>query len=82
MELACLVRIPDYIERFFRNESPADGRARLVYFTPKGMDWLDDFRRALLRAEAEVAKTIGAQALHVTKHALSRYIPPSQATAT
>lgn len=56
-----------------RRPDPADGRARLVYFTPKGLEWLEDFRRALLKAEAEFARTIGAEALRATKHALSRY---------
>lgn len=56
-----------------RRPDPADGRARLVYFTPKGLEWLEDFRRALLRAETEFARTIGAQALRAMKDALSIY---------
>jgi len=61
-----------------RRPDPADGRARLVYFTPKGLNWLDDFRRAVHRAEIEVATTIGAEALRNTKQALGRYMPPKQ----
>lgn len=61
-----------------RRADPADGRARLVYFTPMGLYWLEDFRRAILKAEAEVATTIGGQALRDTKQALSRYAPPKQ----
>lgn len=59
-----------------RQPDPADGRARLVHFTPKGLDWLDDFRRAVLKAEAEVATTIGEEAVRTIKESLSRYGPP------
>jgi DNA-binding MarR family transcriptional regulator len=61
-----------------RRPDPADGRARLVYFTPAGLDWLEDFRRAVLKAEAEAAETIGPEALQATKQALSHYGPPRQ----
>ena len=62
-----------------RRPDPADGRARLVYFTPAGLDWLEDFRRAVSKAEAEVAGTIGAESLRTTKEALSRCVPSRQA---
>lgn len=58
-----------------RRPDPADGRARLVSFTPEGLGWLEDFRRAVSKAEAEVAATIGPEALEATKQALSRYGP-------
>ena len=61
-----------------RRPDPADGRARLVYFTPAGLDWLGDFRRAVLKAEAEAARTVGPDALQAAKQALSRYVPPRQ----
>ena len=41
-----------------------------------GLAWLEDFRRAVLKAEAEAARTVGPEALQAAKQALSRYVPP------
>ena len=56
-----------------RRPDPADGRARLVCFTPAGLAWLDDFRVAVRKAEREMARTIGADALQAMKEALRRH---------
>lgn len=45
-----------------RQADPTDGRARLVLFTPAGLDWLEAFRRALEQAEAELRLRIGSAA--------------------
>ena len=59
-----------------RRPDPADGRARLVHFTPAGLAWLDDFRVAVRKAEREMARTIGADALRAMKDALRRHGKP------
>lgn len=59
-----------------RRPDPLDGRARLVCFTPAGLAWLDDFRAAVKQAEREMARAIGADALHAVKEALRHYGPP------
>lgn len=59
-----------------RRADPADGRARLVHFTAEGLDWLDDFRRAVLKAEAEAATSMGEDTMRLIKEALSRYDAP------
>lgn len=55
---------------------PSDGRAKLVHFTPRGLEWLRDFGVAVRKAEAEMAHAIGAEALQQVKAALGRYGPP------
>ena len=59
-----------------RKLDPLDGRARIVYFTPKGLTWLNDFREAVRRAEREMAHDVGADALRTVKAVLLAYGPP------
>lgn len=59
-----------------RKLDPLDGRARIVYFTPKGLTWLSDFRAAVQRAEREMAHDVGADALRTVKTVLQNYGPP------
>jgi DNA-binding MarR family transcriptional regulator len=61
-----------------RKADPLDGRARIVYFTPAGFDWLDAFRDAVKQAEKEMAKNIGADSLREMKTALKWYDPPNE----
>lgn len=56
-----------------RTPDPNDGRARIVRFTPAGLEWLRDFRDAVRVAEEEMAQQIGSQALAAMKDALERY---------
>lgn len=60
-----------------RKLDPLDGRARIVYFTPKGLAWLRDFRDAVRRAEREMAHDVGADALRAVKTVLLAYGPPA-----
>jgi DNA-binding MarR family transcriptional regulator len=56
-----------------RRPDPMDGRARLVHFTPAGLAWLDDFRVAVKKAEREMARALGAEALQAVKDVLRHY---------
>lgn len=56
-----------------RAADPADGRARVVRFTPQGLDWLAAFGRAVAQAESEMAEEIGRAGLERTMAALARY---------
>lgn len=56
-----------------RSPDPMDGRARLVHFTPAGLAWLDDFRVAVKKAEREMVRAIGAEALRAMKEVLRHY---------
>ena len=56
-----------------RVADPADGRVRIVRFTPAGLAWLDAFGRAVADAEREMAAVIGPQVLAKLIPALARY---------
>lgn len=56
-----------------RVADPADGRVRIVQFTPAGLAWLDAFGRAVADAEREMAAVIGPQVLAKLIPALARY---------
>ena len=59
-----------------RKPDPSDGRARIVYFTPRGLAWLKDFRDAVRKAEKEMARDVGAGELGTVKTVLLAYGPP------
>src|SRR5690606_5434 len=42
-----------------RRPDPADGRAKIVYFSKAGLSWLDAFRSALHDAEQDMEKELG-----------------------
>jgi DNA-binding MarR family transcriptional regulator len=50
-----------------------DARARLVTFTRKGLAVLEAFRGALVTAEREMRKEVGADAFRLIKNALAKY---------
>jgi DNA-binding MarR family transcriptional regulator len=56
-----------------RTTDPSDRRARTVTFTKAGLVWLEDFRRAVERAEKEMRDQVGTAALEQIKKALKRY---------
>lgn len=56
-----------------RVQDPADKRARVVRFTPQGLEWLDAFGRAVEQAEAELAAEIGARCMSGLLKDLARY---------
>ena len=61
--LGLVARLPD----------PSDGRARIIRFTPAGLDWLDAFREAVDDAEREMRRELGAATMDVLLKALAAY---------
>lgn len=56
-----------------REPDPLDARARRVRFTATGLAWLDAFRRAVARAEAEFRGAVGAEVAAVVALGLEAY---------
>jgi DNA-binding MarR family transcriptional regulator len=56
-----------------READPLDARARRIVFTPDGLLWLDAFRRAVARAEAEFATQVGGEVATVVALGLEAY---------
>ncbi len=56
-----------------RRVDPTDARARIIYFTPHGIRWLEAFHQALTQAENEMADLIGTDALNAMKCSLQTY---------
>lgn len=51
----------------------SDRRARVVHFTPEGLEWLDAFRQAVDQAELEMRDQVGAVSMDVLRGALALY---------
>jgi DNA-binding MarR family transcriptional regulator len=56
-----------------RASDPSDGRARIITFTPNGMEWLDAFRAAVDVAEKEMRRELGVSAMDALIEALTAY---------
>lgn len=56
-----------------REPDPLDARARRIAFTPDGLLWLDAFRRAVARAEAEFGAQVGPEVATVVALGLEAY---------
>ncbi len=56
-----------------RERDPHDARARIVRFTPLGLEWLQAFRRAVAQAEAEFRAEVGAEVATVVALGLEAY---------
>lgn len=56
-----------------RVADPADRRARVVRFTPQGLQWLTAFGRAVGVAQSEMVAETGEQTLAALLMALGRY---------
>lgn len=56
-----------------RVPDPADGRARTVRFTKAGLEWLDEFRKAVDQAELEMSDEIGQPKLESIRAGLAKY---------
>lgn len=50
-----------------------DKRARIVAFTPLGLDWLTAFRRAIASAEQELVDAVGTDVALVVRMGLEAY---------
>jgi DNA-binding MarR family transcriptional regulator len=60
-----------------READPLDARARRVRFTPTGLAWLQAFREAVARAEAEFRAEVGHEVATVVMIGLEAYAGPS-----
>jgi len=56
-----------------READPLDARARRIVFTHSGLLWLDAFRQAVARAEAEFRAQVGADVATVVALGLEAY---------
>ena len=56
-----------------REPDPRDARARLIRFTPLGLDWLRAFRLAVAQAEAEFRDAVGDEVATVVAIGLEAY---------
>jgi DNA-binding MarR family transcriptional regulator len=57
-----------------RRSDPTDGRAKIVFFTPPGLELLAGLRRAVTEAERRMASAIGKPFLDLMKGKLAAYI--------
>jgi DNA-binding MarR family transcriptional regulator len=60
-----------------REPDPKDARARLVKFTPTGLDWLRAFRQAVVQAEEEFRAEVGQDVATVVALGLEAYAGPA-----
>jgi DNA-binding MarR family transcriptional regulator len=60
-----------------READPRDTRARLVRFTPTGLAWLQAFKDAVSRAEAEFRLEVGRDVAAVVTIGLEAYAGPA-----
>lgn len=56
-----------------RRPDPADGRAKIVYFSKAGLAWLEAFGSALHNAEQDMCGELGPDSFAALKRALSTY---------
>lgn len=56
-----------------RETDPLDARARRIVFTPTGLLWLEAFRQAVARAEAEFRAQVGTDVATVVALGLEAY---------
>ncbi len=50
-----------------------DNRARIVHFTPTGLQWLTAFQSAVTQAQQEMAQDVGEQVMQVIGFGLEAY---------
>lgn len=56
-----------------RRSDPRDARARLIVFTPAGLDWLAAFHDAVAQAESEFRTAVGTEVAAVVALGLEAY---------
>lgn len=61
-----------------RRPDPADGRAKIVFFSKAGLAWLNAFGAALHAAEQDMEKELGKPTLAALKKALTVYAGHTQ----
>ena len=60
-------------DRVTREADPHDKRARRVVFTAAGLLWLEAFKQAVARAEAEFSQAVGHDVATVVTLGLEAY---------
>ena len=60
-----------------RQPDPLDARARLIGFTPTGLDWLAAFKAAVTQAQSEFRAAVGAEVATVVMLGLEAYLGES-----
>jgi DNA-binding MarR family transcriptional regulator len=60
-----------------REPDPADARARRVRFTPAGLAWLEAFRQAVARTEAEFRAEVGDAVATIVTMGLEAWAGPA-----
>lgn len=56
-----------------REQDPGDGRAKIVLFTERGRNWLQQFHAALEQVEAEMESELGPSLYKALKGGLQKY---------
>lgn len=60
-----------------RRPDPADGRAKIVYFSKAGLLWLESFATALRQTEEAMVEQLGETVFTALKQGLSQYAYPN-----
>lgn len=56
-----------------RDPDPSDGRAKIIRFTPSGLEWLEGFHQAVTQAEQEMRSELGSLRVDELTNALTEY---------
>ncbi|WP_301235599.1 MarR family winged helix-turn-helix transcriptional regulator [Pandoraea cepalis] len=62
-----------------REQDPTDGRAKVVRFTKRGREWLEQFHLALEQTEAEMEQVLGSTLYRAIKRGLLKYAHAGEA---
>ncbi|WP_105385057.1 MarR family winged helix-turn-helix transcriptional regulator [Neorhizobium alkalisoli] len=57
-----------------KRRDPSDGRAKLVCFTEKGLEWLEAFHESLEVAEKEMRDELGSAMVDLMIEVLGKYV--------
>ncbi|WP_375714163.1 MarR family winged helix-turn-helix transcriptional regulator [Rhizobium sullae] len=57
-----------------KRRDPSDGRAKLVCFTEKGLEWLEAFQESLEVAEKEMRDELGSAMVDLMIEVLGKYV--------
>lgn len=62
-----------------RTQDPSDARAKVVRFTPRGLEFMEGFRRAVLLAQDEMSAELGRDRVEALVTLLKDYVEPPEA---
>lgn len=75
----------DQVERtglIEKRPDPSDGRAKLVCFTQKGLEWLEAFHQSLEVAETEMREQLGSAMVDLMIEVLGKYVEAQERQPT